>query len=363
MNRCVCSLSVFALLAGGTAALAQVNDASFAAPSSNKAPASPFGTDALGDSIGCSVNQDALTGDLRNLGVEFAFGHYFVSRSGGFALGTQVLSQYDANWNPVAEYTQVTNSPTWGNRDGASIESENRLFFGAEAAELTEYVWNPTTQRIDLAASSTRTVSGVTGTIRALTWDPDRSQFYSKDFAGSIFIFDRAGSLLNLMPSPISAYGAGYDPEARTVWFHAYRTGTTGGADAPKTRMAEWDPDALAATGREFNTDFVGDETFVGYIPGGGDVDVIGGQVVATVLTQGDPFDFVTQYAITGDGSACGGTGCRADLDGDGVLTIFDFLTFQNLFASQDPRADFDGDGQFTIFDFLTFQNEFAAGC
>ena len=54
---------------------------------------------------------------------------------------------------------------------------------------------------------------------------------------------------------------------------------------------------------------------------------------------------------------------CRVDLDGDGQLTIFDFLVFQNLFATGDMRADFDGDGQLTIFDFLTFQNEFAVGC
>jgi hypothetical protein len=54
---------------------------------------------------------------------------------------------------------------------------------------------------------------------------------------------------------------------------------------------------------------------------------------------------------------------CRADLDGDGQLTIFDFLGFQNLFASGDPAADFDGDGRLTIFDFLAFQNEFSAGC
>ncbi len=54
---------------------------------------------------------------------------------------------------------------------------------------------------------------------------------------------------------------------------------------------------------------------------------------------------------------------CRADLDGDGVLTIFDFLAFQNLFDSGDVAADFDGDGELTIFDFLAFQNEFDAGC
>lgn len=60
---------------------------------------------------------------------------------------------------------------------------------------------------------------------------------------------------------------------------------------------------------------------------------------------------------------ASGGDECRADLDGDGSLTIFDFLAFQNLFDSGDPLADFDGDGDLTIFDFLAFQNEFDVGC
>ena len=54
---------------------------------------------------------------------------------------------------------------------------------------------------------------------------------------------------------------------------------------------------------------------------------------------------------------------CRVDLDGDGQLTIFDFLAFQNLFDAGDPIADFDGDGSLTIFDFLAFQNEFDVGC
>jgi len=55
--------------------------------------------------------------------------------------------------------------------------------------------------------------------------------------------------------------------------------------------------------------------------------------------------------------------GCRADLDGDGELTFFDFLMFQNLFAAGDLRADFDDDGELTFFDFLAFQDAFAAGC
>ena len=65
-------------------------------------------------------------------------------------------------------------------------------------------------------------------------------------------------------------------------------------------------------------------------------------------------------WFIQGDG---GVDPCRADLDGDGVLTLFDFLQFQNLFDAGDLTADFDGDGALTLFDFLAFQNEFDAGC
>ncbi|MEQ8318081.1 MAG: VCBS repeat-containing protein [Phycisphaerales bacterium] len=54
---------------------------------------------------------------------------------------------------------------------------------------------------------------------------------------------------------------------------------------------------------------------------------------------------------------------CPADLDGDGELTVYDFLTFLNLFESGSTRADFDGDGVLTVFDLLPFQNEFDAGC
>ncbi|MFI4916913.1 MAG: GC-type dockerin domain-anchored protein [Phycisphaerales bacterium JB060] len=90
----------------------------------------------------------------------------------------------------------------------------------------------------------------------------------------------------------------------------------------------------------------------------------------------------LTARAMSADGSTIAGVGtrdgdrraflitglpvsgpCRADIDGDGELTIFDFLAFQNLFDAGDLSADFDGDGELTIFDFLAFQNAFDAGC
>ena len=54
---------------------------------------------------------------------------------------------------------------------------------------------------------------------------------------------------------------------------------------------------------------------------------------------------------------------CSADCDGDGELTFFDFLCFQNQFAFGDMRADCDGSGALDLFDFLCFQDAFAAGC
>jgi hypothetical protein len=54
---------------------------------------------------------------------------------------------------------------------------------------------------------------------------------------------------------------------------------------------------------------------------------------------------------------------CYADCDRSGQLDFFDFLCFQNAFATGEPYADCDGSGELDFFDFLCFQNEFAAGC
>jgi len=60
--------------------------------------------------------------------------------------------------------------------------------------------------------------------------------------------------------------------------------------------------------------------------------------------------------------AATGGP-CAADFDGDGELTLFDFLAFQSAFDAGEAAADFDGDGELTLFDFLAFQSAFDAGC
>ena len=88
-----------------------------------------------------------------------------------------------------------------------------------------------------------------------------------------------------------------------------------------------------------------------------------GGGVNITDVSTGiatEVFDGSSQFiSLLGDTS----TPCFADFDGDGDLTIFDFLAFQNAFDAGDAAADCDGDGSLTLFDFLCFQNEFDAGC
>jgi V8-like Glu-specific endopeptidase len=87
-------------------------------------------------------------------------------------------------------------------------------------------------------------------------------------------------------------------------------------------------------------------------------------QVQVRFTVTDSPNDSVTEAAIDAfiiEGLECGD--CRVDMDGDGSLTIFDFLAFQSAFDSGDPAADFDGDGSLTLFDFLAFQSEFDTGC
>ncbi|MGD1914724.1 MAG: PQQ-dependent sugar dehydrogenase [Phycisphaerales bacterium] len=97
--------------------------------------------------------------------------------------------------------------------------------------------------------------------------------------------------------------------------------------------------------------------TILKVMPVGGIVDCDGdGASDACEIAAGAESD------INGDGipDSCQ---CLADLDGDGDLSLFDFLAFQNLLHSADLAADFDGDGELTLFDFLAFQNLFDAGC
>ncbi len=78
-----------------------------------------------------------------------------------------------------------------------------------------------------------------------------------------------------------------------------------------------------------------------------------------------------TSFEIVCDESVSGSARpCYADFDGStgpGVLDIFDYLAFQNLFLESDLQAcDCDrntGPGVCDVLDFICFQAAFGAGC
>ncbi len=82
--------------------------------------------------------------------------------------------------------------------------------------------------------------------------------------------------------------------------------------------------------------------------------------VLDTGLPAGGPavqqdFAFIINYTKDSD--------CYPDCDGDGALSIDDFICFQTFFALGDPYADCDDDGALSIDDFICFQTFFAIGC
>ncbi len=133
------------------------------------------------------------------------------------------------------------------------------------------------------------------------------------------------------------------------------------------------DVDALAAVGSALVVevsvpslrDLAGGEFGDSFLPGAngsGETKPVYFASDACGIAEPEPWnpDWGTfHYVLTVTGSPF----CATDLDGDGELTVFDFLAFQNFFDARDPRADLDGDGAFTIFDFLEFQNRFTLGC
>ena len=54
---------------------------------------------------------------------------------------------------------------------------------------------------------------------------------------------------------------------------------------------------------------------------------------------------------------------CPADFNGDGELSILDFVAFQIAFVNGEDAADFNGDGELSILDFVSFQEAFVQGC
>jgi hypothetical protein len=145
------------------------------------------------------------------------------------------------------------------------------------------------------------------------------------------------------------SYDDGRGPALYAAGSIDFTLGSPGRPAAYIGNLGRWDGSAWSSLGEGVNGPV---DTLAAYDDGTGPALYASGPFQQSGTVRLDGF---ARYGVCLD--------CPTDLDGDGELTIFDFLTFQNLFDAGDPAADFDGDGALTIFDFLAFQNAFDAGC
>src|SRR5439155_561061 len=54
---------------------------------------------------------------------------------------------------------------------------------------------------------------------------------------------------------------------------------------------------------------------------------------------------------------------CRVDINGDGLVTVGDFLEYLQLYSGGGTQADFNGDGRVDVQDFLAFPSAYRGGC
>ena len=250
--------------------------------------------------------------DNQLLGAEFD-GTYFWATGGGgtvAAMPNQIY-KYDVDGNILAFYPQGTSS-SWGMRDMAWDETSGYLYAGDGNGFY----------QIDPADGSVTTVfspTGAIGTIRALALLPDGT-FWTKSFAGDIYIFDMAGNVINSYVSSVSAYGAAYDPDNNCVWVFE---GTT--PNTPATTFSQWDIATATFTGVTIAVPLL--DGLTAQIIGGAFYHdgIIGGMVQGTDYDTIFEMNLVSDWlAITANGTGtvpiAGSVDVTVNLDATGLV-------------------------------------------
>jgi hypothetical protein len=109
----------------------------------------------------------------------------------------------------------------------------------------------------------------------------------------------------------------------------------------------------------EFVVPLAGDGTWTRYENG-----AVSLAQVTSVEIHSDTWDY--GFSLWLDGVRFDPQPCAGDVDGNGLLDLFDFLEFSNEFNAGSERADCDwstGRGVLDLFDFLCYVNQFGAGC
>jgi len=343
----------------------------------------------LGTPVGTPIDAQAYIGQTGCLGVEYAWGHYWVSARTLVAGQPHTIGKFDVSGTGLAQFPQAAvygaaaipplETP-WGGRDGASDEAGNKLYFGHEGATLAIYNYNPGTGTLD--PGTLVQIPGIPGTIRALARRPSDGHFFTADFGGNIyeFVLTPTPAVVNSFPNnangglSLAYYGMAWDSINNTLWGWSQNRPPT----QPTTQLnqlvkaTELNPSNMSATGREFYGQIwpVGQPETTNNIAGGADI-------ACNLPFNPGKNTFVGFHQTTSDSilfydmaDSCGGAPpCYANCDGSTVapiLNVSDFICFQTKYAGGDPYANCDGSTTppiLNVSDFICFQTKYAAGC
>jgi hypothetical protein len=194
------------------------------------------------------------SGATQLLGVEFVKGEYWVT-SGNISVAdtTNVLFRFNSDGLLTATYPQ-SSAEGWGWRD---LAYDGRYLYASDSNVLVQ---------IDTAngLATGATVPCPENPCRALAYDPQTDHFWTANFSGPIYEFDRAGTVINTFPNPgLAIYGMGWDTHSNGgpfLW-----SWSQDGAGTNYTLATQFDP----ATGTPTGVSFAGSDLGLNNLAGG----------------------------------------------------------------------------------------------
>jgi hypothetical protein len=287
------------------------------------------------------MNDQAVTGNNRLLGIEFD-GQYFYLTGGGGGSGDDSVWVVDTAGNVIWTLHQPTSS-VWGWRDVAwdgvyaGNDRIDTLYASSESGSLVHKFG------IDLASgvlNNYGTFSGPVNPCRALAYKPDSAWFFTANWS-PYYKFSRTNPNIQSVSGPGSSYGAAYDTdpdEGGWVWWHSQLP-----AGQPwRVQINQMNANTMAWTGVAF-----------GYVPSG-DSGIAGGLCfhedfrgmdVLFTIVQGTPVDLIVGLFVRWHG---------VDVHDVGMVSI-DIPSFVPPDTSFNPQA--------TVTNFGTATESFDVTC
>lgn len=247
----------------------------------------------IGDEL-FQIDAETSTGSAVLLGVEYVDGEYWVTAGGiTTAEDPNYLYQLDSSGSVIDSWLQSTTS-LWGWRD---LAYDGTYLYTSDSA-VVEQIDPETGQATGI------TIPCPDNPCRAMAYDPATDHFWTKNFSGPLYEFDRTGAVVNSFTNALATYGAAWDtwsPGGPFLWLWSQ----DGPAPNQMALATQIDPGTGDPTGVSFLGSAIGGSSDDN-LAGGATInpDIVPGMLVFAGLHQA-PSDTIVGYDL--DVATCGG--------------------------------------------------------